>query len=94
MKLSFIVFVVLYARLCGAQSSAPSSWDSCGTPTERLVTKELALTGSPEWHEGVDAIVDAKGICTLHGPLQGGSYSIEIYELGFSHPVKTETETF
>ena len=85
------LFLVAFLLAACAEGAAPSSWDSCGTATDRLVTKELSLTGSPEWHKGVDATVDATGACSLHGPLQGGSYSIEIYELGFSHPVSTQT---
>merc|ERR1711907_499647 len=66
--------------LAEAQAAVPFTWDSCGFRTDRLLTKNVAVSSS--YKAGDTMTVTASGITNLHVPLETGAWQVRIYELG------------
>lgn len=63
-------------------------WNSCGTATDRLVTKNLNVQGHISAMQNITVV--ATGGTNLHQPLISGSWQVWIYELGLPHSVATD----
>jgi hypothetical protein len=70
-----------------------TSWDTtCGSKYDRIHTEKLTFASkSGELQAGDLITMDTSGSNNLHGPFMGGSWSVRIYETGYSHPVSDFT---
>ena len=77
------------ATLGATAPAGMSKWDTaCGSRFDRINTKKLTFgTASGKLTAGAEATLDTSGTTNLHGPFMGGSWSVRVYEEGFSHPV-------